>query len=175
MVGQESGNAITDVLFGMVNPSARLPFTMARQRSDYPADILYDSEDETPQITYEESLLIDYRHFDQNDIEPRFEFGFGLSYSNFTYSELQVSSLSNSGEVSQSDNGGLWNPALSVSFGVTNANGPDGFEVSQLYLSFPEGSGEPPKVLRGFERTWLSAGQTLEVKTELTNKDLSIW
>jgi beta-glucosidase len=59
--GQESGNAILDVLFGAVNPSARLPYTIARQRQDYPADVLYSSSMTTPQIIYEEELQIDYR------------------------------------------------------------------------------------------------------------------
>ena len=59
--GQESGNAIVDVLFGAVNPSGRLVYTMAKAREDYPADVLYQSSDETPQITYSEGLEIDYR------------------------------------------------------------------------------------------------------------------
>lgn len=60
--GQESGNAIVDVLFGKVNPSGRLIYTMAKQRSDYPADVLYElGAEETPQITYSEGLNIDYR------------------------------------------------------------------------------------------------------------------
>jgi beta-glucosidase len=79
--GQETGNAIVDILFGAVNPSGRLPYTIAKQRSDYPADVLYTSTAGTPQITYSEGLFIDYRHFDQAGITPRFEFGFGLSYT----------------------------------------------------------------------------------------------
>jgi hypothetical protein len=79
--GQETGNALVDVLFGAVNPSGRLPYTIAKQRSDYPADIVYSSSATTPQITYSENLNIDYRHFDANNIAPRFEFGFGLSYT----------------------------------------------------------------------------------------------
>jgi beta-glucosidase len=59
--GQESGNAIVDVLFGAVNPSARLPYTIARARTDYPADVLYSSTMQTPQIVYQEALEIDYR------------------------------------------------------------------------------------------------------------------
>lgn len=59
--GQETGNAIVDVLFGAVNPSGRLPYTVAKARGDYPADILYSSTMSTPQITYSEGLQIDYR------------------------------------------------------------------------------------------------------------------
>jgi beta-glucosidase len=79
--GQESGNAITDILFGAVSPSGKLPYTIARQRTDYPAEVVYTSTMQTPQITYSEKLEIDYRHFDAKNISPRFEFGFGLSYT----------------------------------------------------------------------------------------------
>ncbi|KAA1473309.1 hypothetical protein DENSPDRAFT_866018 [Dentipellis sp. KUC8613] len=88
--GQESGNALVDVLFGGVSPSGRLPYTVAKQIGDYPAQVLYTSGDKVPQITYEEGLDIDYRHFDANNITPRFEFGFGLSYTSFAYNGLNV-------------------------------------------------------------------------------------
>ncbi|KAJ6457694.1 glycosyl hydrolase family 3 C-terminal domain-containing protein [Mycena sanguinolenta] len=92
--GQESGNAIVDVLFSdgsqSTNPSGRLPYTIAKQRSDYGADVLYTSSP-SPQITYSEGLNIDYRWFDSNNITPRFEFGFGLSYTTFGYSGLKAS------------------------------------------------------------------------------------
>ncbi|KAJ7138341.1 beta-glucosidase [Mycena epipterygia] len=93
--GQESGNALVDVLFSdgpqATNPSGRLPYTIAKQRTDYAADILYTSSDPTPQITYTEGVNIDYRWFDLNNIVPRFEFGFGMSYTTFAYSGLQTS------------------------------------------------------------------------------------
>ncbi|KAJ7164325.1 glycoside hydrolase superfamily [Mycena filopes] len=95
--GQETGNALVDVLFAdgsqPTNPSGRLPYTMAKQRTDYAADILYSSADQTPQITYTEGLNIDYRWFDLKNITPRFEFGFGLSYTTFGYSGLQTTHL----------------------------------------------------------------------------------
>ncbi|KAF7309113.1 Fn3-like domain-containing protein [Mycena kentingensis (nom. inval.)] len=90
--GQETGNAIVDVLFSdspeATNPSARLPYTVAKRREDYPADILYATNQPpgvNSQITYEE------RWFDAQNIAPRFEFGFGLSYTTFGYSGLHVS------------------------------------------------------------------------------------
>ncbi|KAF7324634.1 Beta-glucosidase [Mycena kentingensis (nom. inval.)] len=93
--GQESGNAIVDVLFAdgkhATNPSGRLAYTVAKRREDYPADVLYESTEGTPQLNYEEGLNIDYRWFDAKNIEPRFEFGFGLSYSEFKYSGLKTS------------------------------------------------------------------------------------
>ncbi|KAK7055678.1 Fn3-like domain-containing protein [Favolaschia claudopus] len=92
--GQETGNAIVDVLFAdsphATNPSARLPYTIARKRGDYPADVLYHSEERVPQITYKEGVNVDYRWFDVRGVEPRFEFGFGLSYTEFEYDGLRV-------------------------------------------------------------------------------------
>jgi beta-glucosidase len=69
------GNGLVDVLYGAVNPSGRLPYTIAKQRSDYPADVLYNSSAAVPQIDYTEGLSIDYRWFDLKNIDPRFEFG----------------------------------------------------------------------------------------------------
>ncbi|KAF7375316.1 Beta-glucosidase [Mycena sanguinolenta] len=95
--GQESGNALVDVLFSdgsqATNPSGRLPYTIAKLRTDYAADILYTSTMQTPQITYNEGVNIDYRWFDLNGITPRFEFGFGLSYTTFAYSGLQTEKI----------------------------------------------------------------------------------
>ncbi|KAF7314428.1 Fn3-like domain-containing protein [Mycena kentingensis (nom. inval.)] len=92
--GQETGNAIVDVLFcdgpHATNPSGRLPYTVAKQRSDYPADVLYKSASRRPQINYDEGLFVDYRWFEKHGIEPRFEFGFGLSYTTFEYGDLVV-------------------------------------------------------------------------------------
>jgi Glycosyl hydrolase family 3 C-terminal domain len=91
------GNSLTDVLYGDYNPSGRLPYTIAKKREDYAADVLYSSPDSIPQITYHEGLLIDYRWFDAKNIAPRFEFGFGLSYTTFEYGRLDVQSRETAG------------------------------------------------------------------------------
>ena len=88
--GQESGNSIADVLYGRVNPGARLPFTMADAREDYGVDLLYVPNQLVPQQDYTEGVFIDYRALDRADIEPVYEFGYGLSYTTFSYSNLQV-------------------------------------------------------------------------------------
>ena len=90
--GEESGNSITDVLYGRVNPGAKLPFTMAAVREDYSTDILYLPNEGTgaPQIDFTEGVFIDYRGFDHKDTTPLYEFGFGLSYTTFSYSNLQI-------------------------------------------------------------------------------------
>jgi beta-glucosidase len=88
---------LTDVLYGHYNPSGRLPFTIAKKREDYGVDVLYSSPDPIPQITYSEGLLIDYRWFDAKNISPRFEFGFGLSYTTFEYVYLEAQTYGTAG------------------------------------------------------------------------------
>lgn len=95
--GQESGNSIADVLYGRVNPSAKLPFTLAETREDYGTDILYIPNEGTgaPQVNFTEGVFIDYRSLDRTNATPVYEFGFGLSYTTFSYSNLQVISMLN--------------------------------------------------------------------------------
>jgi beta-glucosidase len=84
--GQESGNSLVDVVYGTVNPNGRLPFTIARNVSDYSSRVVFtpNNGNSTPFDDFSEGLLVDYRAFDARNITPRFEFGFGLSYSNYT-------------------------------------------------------------------------------------------
>lgn len=90
--GQESGNALADIITGVVNPSGKLPYTIGKSLDDYGpgAKILYFANGVIPQQTFSEGLYIDYRHFDKHGIEPTFEFGFGLSYTEFQYTNLHV-------------------------------------------------------------------------------------
>ncbi|KAG9851779.1 glycoside hydrolase family 3 protein, partial [Aureobasidium melanogenum] len=90
---EQSGNAIADVLYGRVNPGAKLPFTMGRKRSDYGTDVLYTPNSEVPQLNFQEGVFIDYRGFDHRNATPIYEFGFGLSYTTFEYSDLTVEKL----------------------------------------------------------------------------------
>ena len=89
---QESGNSIARILFGDANPSGRLPYTVGKSPDHYGpgAKILYKSNGLTPQQNFTEGLYIDYRYFDKNDITPRYEFGYGLSYTDFELSALRV-------------------------------------------------------------------------------------
>lgn len=93
--GEQSGNSIADVLYGRVNPSAKLPFTMAKTREDYGTDILYIPNEGTgaPQTNFTEGVFIDYRSLDRTNTTPVYEFGFGLSYTKFSYSNLQIKNM----------------------------------------------------------------------------------
>ena len=90
--GQESGNSIADILYGRVNPGAKLPFTIAKERADFGTDLLYTPNmgNQTPQVNFTEGVFIDYRSLDRRNITPTYEFGYGLSYTTFSYSNLQI-------------------------------------------------------------------------------------
>ncbi|KAH8793865.1 beta-glucosidase 1 precursor [Hyaloscypha finlandica] len=96
--GQESGNSITDVLYGTVNPAARTPFTWGPTRQSYGTDVIYtpNNGDGAPQDNFIEGPFIDYRAFEAQNITPIYEFGFGLSYTTFEYSNLQVTKFNSS-------------------------------------------------------------------------------
>jgi len=166
--GQESGNSLVDILFGDINPSGKLVFTIPEQATDFPAQVLYYSEAEIPQIDYLEGLYLDYRWFDAKNIDPVYEFGFGLSYTTFQYSDLEISAIN-------SFNGSFLENLLFISFTLVNSGNFSGSEVSQLYLGFPDLVGEPLKVLRGFEKMNLTIGEKNIVTFQITAQDLAIW
>ncbi|TRM67542.1 glycoside hydrolase family 3 protein [Schizophyllum amplum] len=157
--GEQTGPGLADVLFGARNPSGRLPFSIADNEDDYGTEIIYNS-DGFPEIEYTEALLLDYRYMDSQGITPRYEFGYGLSYTTFEYADFSVAA---SGD------------GQSISFTVANTGDVAGTEIPQLYLGFPEGAGEPPRLLRGFEEVALEAGASSQVEMALTARDLSIW
>ncbi|OJT11066.1 hypothetical protein TRAPUB_12437 [Trametes pubescens] len=177
--GQEVGNAIVDVLYGAVNPAGRLPFTIAKAEPDYSARVTYTGSG-TVQIPYSEGLFIDYRHFDQNDIAPRFEFGFGLSYTTFSYAALKVSG-STAGGTRQAIGPGsaldpwLHDPVVTVTFTLTNTGSRAGTEVPQLYTSPPASANQAPFNLKGFDSVYLNPGETKTVTFQLSRYDFSVW
>ena len=91
--GEQSGNSIADVLYGRVNPGAKLPFTLANTRADYGTDLLYKPNygGNAPQVAFTEGVFIDHRSLDKRNITPVYEFGYGLSYTTFSFSNLQIS------------------------------------------------------------------------------------
>lgn len=92
---QESGNAITEVLYGRANPGGKTPFTWGKTHDDYGVSLLYEPNNGhgAPQSTFTEGVFIDYRHFDKYDVTPIYEFGYGLSYTSFAFSDLKVSKM----------------------------------------------------------------------------------
>ncbi|CAE6491427.1 unnamed protein product [Rhizoctonia solani] len=174
--GQEAGNAVVDVLWGAVNPSGRLPYTIAKSASDYSAAVITSGTDsEIVQIPYKEGLKVDYRAFDANHIAPRFEFGFGLSYTTFEYSNLTIT-LGGPGGTQPTGPGSplsswLQKPWAKVTFTLKNTGTVAGTEIPQLYISPPASSGEPPNALKGFDSVYLEPGASTVVSMTLSRPD----
>ena len=166
-----------DVIFGDVNPSARLPYTIAKQPSDYNGAICPCCE-----CNYTEGLYIDYRHFDQANITPRYEFGYGLSYTTFEYTGFQVELQTQTpvatiacGHAVLGGVSTLFDTIAIASMTVTNTGNLNGNEVVQLYVEFPAAANSPVMQLRGFDKTYLTKGASTTVKFQLQRRDLSIW
>ncbi|KAK7745133.1 glycoside hydrolase 3 [Diatrype stigma] len=176
--GQDSGQALVKLLYGEAGFSGKLPYTLARNESDYHpyAPCNRTADDYNPQCDFTEGVYVDYRDFDARNATPRFEFGFGLSYTSFEYAELSVDApalAASSGTDATSDNDeGLWKVVATVEATVTNTGLVEGAEVVQLYLAIP---GSPPKQLRGFDKVALGPGESAPVHFELTRRDFSVW
>lgn len=186
--GEESGTALVQILYGDANPSGKLPYTVAKNESDY-GDLLLPDQAIAPygifpQSNFTEGNFIDYRHFDREEIEPRYEFGFGLSYTTFALEDLNVAVLSNAsldryprGPIVQGGPVGQWDLVARVTARVTNTGDMAGAEVAQLYLGIPDDEEHtiPARQLRGFTKPFLEPGESADVTFELTRRDLSVW
>ncbi|KXS13088.1 glycoside hydrolase family 3 protein [Gonapodya prolifera JEL478] len=162
MPGQETGNAIADVMFGDVNPSGRLPYTVAASPNDYPAHVERDASE----AHYTEGILVDYRWFEARNITPVFPYGHGLSYTTFAYSNLTVKPPS------------AERKSYRVSVNVTNTGTRAGHEVVQLYLALPMWTCQAEgcaKELRDFNRVHVRPNQTVTVTMHLYKDDLAMW
>ncbi|KAH8831573.1 beta-glucosidase [Flagelloscypha sp. PMI_526] len=172
--GQEAGNALVDVLYGAYNPSGRLPYTIAKAAADYNTKLITTGS--TPvQIPYSEGLYMDYRYFDHSNVTPLFEFGFGLSYTTFNYSSIQLSGTPSGGGAYASTDAGLWATAVTVTFSVANTGTLAGTEIPQVYVTLPSSASSAPLNLRGFESVAISAGSSTTVTITLPQHAFSIW
>ena len=171
LLGEMQAPAIARVLFGDVNPSGKLPLTFGASLSDYPtASSAYGSTTDMfpgngSSVWYREGLFVGYRHFDARNIAPLFPFGHGLSYTTFGYANLSVTPSVNAQA----------NDAVTVALDLTNGGAVAGAEVVQVYLGFPSTAGEPPKLLKGFQKVSLTPGQTQRVTITLAPESYRYW
>jgi beta-glucosidase len=190
--GQRGGEAIANILFGDVNPSGKLPITFPKNEADLPHPVLpgpppptkeqmqaivnapdrraayraYLKPFEPINVDYTEGLKVGYKWYDAENKEPLFPFGFGLSYTSFSYSHLDTST---GGEVR-------------VTFDIMNTGSRAGAEIAQVYLGLPASAGEPPKRLVTWEKVQLGPGETRRVSlrvnpqmTSIFNVDKDAW
>jgi beta-glucosidase len=154
--GMEGGNALAKIIFGQVNPSGKLPVSFPKKLADAPAIKLGQYPGDGKTVNYFDDIYVGYRYYDTFNVEPQFEFGHGLSYTTFKYSDLQINTA---------------DKQATVTFTVKNTGAVDGAEVAQLYvkqekLNLPR----PDKELKGFEKVFLKAGEEKKVTITL-NQD----
>ncbi len=169
--GQEDGNAIAAILFGDVNPSGKLPLTFPRTESEVPTATAQQWPGVQGVSIYSEKLEVGYRWYDARHVQPLFPFGYGLSYTTFRLSHLQVNprSLSAASELSPTS------PPVEVSVKVTNTGHRAGAEVVQAYVTEPAATGEPPRQLAAFAKVFLKAGETEPVQLTLRRRAFSYY
>jgi len=160
--GQQDGSAIAALLFGDANPSGHLPVTFPQSLSQVPAATTAQWPGTGGTVQYSEGTNVGYRWYNANNLTPLFPFGFGLSYTSFSFSNLTVGTLAQGG-------------AAKVTATVTNTGSRAGADVAQLYVSDPAASGEPPRQLEGFARVNLQPGASQTVTFQVTQRNLQYW
>jgi beta-glucosidase len=162
-LGQETGNAVADVLFGDVSPSGKLPVTFPQRLEDNPAFINYPGEN--GQVQYGEGIFVGYRYYDKKTIAPLFPFGHGLSYTTFAYDNLRLN-----GESFGS------NDQIQVTMDLTNSGDRAGQEIVQLYVRDEEAKVlRPVKELKAFTKVSLDPGQTKTINLKLDGNALAFY
>jgi beta-glucosidase len=180
--GQEGGTAVAEVLFGKHNPEGKLPVSFDRSLEENPSAAYYypvEGADTSlhvaennkppvdyviPHVKYGDKLMVGYRYWTTTGKHPLFPFGFGLSYTTFSFANLQVPATAASGST------------IPVSFDVTNTGSVAGAEVAQLYVSDPSTKvTRPERELKGFDKVRLAPGETKHVTLNLDARAFSYW
>lgn len=168
--GQRGGPAIANLLFGAVNPSGKLPITFPASVSDLPRPVIPQPPDATTpfNVDYFEGFDVGYKWYDAKQLTPLFPFGFGLSYTTFSFSNWTlINNLSSA------------NPNFQVTFQIANTGKVAGAEVAQVYLSLPAAIADAPRRLVGWQKMMLQPNGQQQVTIEVDENDsshpLSYW
>jgi beta-glucosidase len=165
--GENGGLALGEILFGDVNPSAKLPITMEKRLQDNPTSADYPTSSDATTIHYTESILVGYRGYEKNHTEPQFPFGQGLSYTTFSYADLDIEPI-------QKEHGGEDDDLVKVSFKVTNTGQLAGAEIAELYVGAKNPTvPRPIKELKGFTKVFLQPGESKRVTLELDQRSFA--
>lgn len=161
-LGTEAGNSIADVLFGTVNPSGKLPMTFPRTEGQIPVYYNHYNTGRPAKNNTDRNYVSAYIDLDN---DPKFPFGYGLSYTQFKYSDMNLSSNNLKG-----------NQTLNISVNVTNSGNYDGEEVVQLYIRDLFGKVvRPVKELKGFQKVFIKKGETKTISFSLTPENLKFY
>lgn len=166
--GQENGKALADLLLGRCNFSGKTPITFPRQLADHGSAKWHPAEAAQDRSVIGEKVLVGYRYFEEQGVEPLWPFGFGLSYSSFALSNVRLDSQTMST---------FTGAKLTVHAGVTNTGKRDGHEVVQVYISPSSrireiGLVSYPKTLAGFSKVWVPVGETRDVEIDVRGEEL---
>jgi beta-glucosidase-like glycosyl hydrolase len=160
--GDETGAAVAALIFGTVDPSGKLPVTFPASLSQVPAQTEAQWPGTSTGVDFSEGVDIGYRWYQSQGITPLFPFGYGLSYTKFSFSNLKVGAFNADGDAT-------------VTATMTNTGSVAGADVAQMYVGDPAASDDPPQQLKGFERVNLNPGQSATVSFPLTVHDLASW
>lgn len=156
--GIEGGNAIADILFGDVNPSAKIPITFPKN-----IDQLYPFKSDDQEIEF--NYYHGYRYFDKNNLEPLFPFGYGLSYTDYLYNDINLNRTC----IGKND-------TIQISFNITNIGNIAGEEIAQLYIGYTNSSVDRAlRDLKGFKKVCLQPDETKTVNLDLSSSDLAYY
>ena len=187
--GENGGLALGEILFGDVNPSGKLPVTMEKKLQDNPTTGNYPLISNATTINYTEGIYVGYRGYEKNQIEPQFPFGFGLSYTTFAYSDLDITPLKRkdhksdepplakvSFPVSNVEDDNDDHNLAKVSFTVTNTGRHAGAEIAELYVAPVNPPVDRPlKELKGFHKVFLEPGQSKRITLELDQRSFAFF
>ena len=169
--GQQGGQALAEILYGKVNPSGKLPITIDKKLENNPSYASYSDpadylgDNAYTEMRYDEGLFMGYRGYDKKKAKPLYPFGFGLSYTTFSYSDLKLSS-----NVLTPGN------TVEVEFTLTNTGDMAGFEVAQLYVQPVKPTVErPKKELKGFTKVHLKPGESKTVSIPVDSRSLAYY
>ncbi|HEX4037133.1 MAG TPA: glycoside hydrolase family 3 C-terminal domain-containing protein [Acidobacteriaceae bacterium] len=167
--GQEGGRALAEILLGQRDPEGHLPVSFERSWEENPTHDSYYAppveKGQTPHVFYKEGVFLGYRYYTTYDKKPLFPFGFGLSYTTFSFSNLKVSPEQTSAD-----------GTITVSFDVTNTGQRQGATVAQVYIGDPSATVKRPvKELKGYEKVRLGPGDTRHVSVTLDRRSLAWW
>lgn len=166
--GNECGNGIADVLYGDVNPSAKLPITFPRRLQDNPSYINFRSE--RGRVLYGEDIYVGYRYFEKTELAPAFPFGYGLSFTTFTRSDLRISTTPEGTQYSESGE------PITASVTVTNTGPVAGAEIVQLWVVPPPTDvNRPVRELKAFSKVYLQPGESQTVQLVVEKKLATSW
>ena len=155
LYGQAGAGAMLDIITGKINPSGRLSETYPVKYEDTPAFRYFPSKERNSE--YREGIFVGYRYYDTSKVRVQYPFGFGLSYTEFTYSDMAVDEMG-------------------VTFTLTNTGKSDGAEVAQLYVGMWDSKiFRPEKELKGFRKVFLKAGESRQVRIPFDDKTFRFW